>query len=67
LSLSKVQLRTQIPYSSRVILAVDRTQWDSNNLLMVAAIWKKRAFPVYWQFLDAAVINPNKLQLFVPS
>lgn len=29
--------------------AMDRTQWDSNNLLMVAVIWKKRAFPVYLQ------------------
>jgi hypothetical protein len=33
---------------------MDRTQWDSNNLLMVAVIWKKRSFPVYWQFLDKA-------------
>lgn len=50
----KYILRTQIPLGSRVILAIDRTQWDSNNLLMVAVIWKKRSFPVYWQFLDKA-------------
>jgi hypothetical protein len=24
------------------------------NLLMVSVIWKKRAFPVYWQFLEKA-------------
>ncbi|MEQ9548345.1 MAG: hypothetical protein RIM23_01815 [Coleofasciculus sp. G3-WIS-01] len=34
--LIKYILRTQIPYSSRVILAVDRSQWGSNNLLMSA-------------------------------
>jgi len=50
----KYILRTQISLGSRVILAIDRTQWDSNNLLMVAVIWKKRSFPVYWQFLDKA-------------
>jgi hypothetical protein len=52
--LIKYILRTQIPLGSRVLLAIDRTQWDSNNLLMVAVIWKKRSFPVYWQFLDKA-------------
>jgi hypothetical protein len=63
--LIKYILRTQIPYSSRVILAVDRTQWDSNNLLMVAAIWKKRAFPVYWQFLDKAGSSNIREQIAV--
>jgi hypothetical protein len=63
--LIKYILRTQIPYSSRVILAVDRTQWGSNNLLMVAVIWKKRAFPVYWQFLDKAGSSNTSEQIAV--
>ncbi len=52
--LIKYILRTQIPLGSRVVVPLDRTQWKSNNLLMVSVIWKKRAFPLYWQFLPKA-------------
>lgn len=44
-------LQTQIPTGSRVIVSLDRTQWQTNNLLMVTVIWQKRALPVYWKFL----------------
>lgn len=50
--LIKYILKTQVPLRSRVVLPLDRTQWETNNLLMISVIWKKRAFPVYWQFLD---------------
>mgnify|MGYP002777044742 CR=1 FL=1 len=35
----------------RVYLAIDRTQWKSNNLFVLAIIYQKRAIPIYWQFL----------------
>ncbi len=50
--LIKFILRTQIVAGSRVLVLVDRTQWQDKNLLMVSVAWKKRAIPVYWQFLD---------------
>lgn len=52
--LIKYILKTQIPLKSRVVVPLDRTQWKTNNLLMVSVIWKKRAFPLYWQFLEKA-------------
>lgn len=52
--LIKCILSTQIAAGSRVIVTIDRTQWLANNLLMVSVIWQKRAFPVYWQFLEKA-------------
>lgn len=30
-------------------LVLDRTQWKSNNLLIVSIIYQKRAIPIYWQ------------------
>lgn len=33
-------------------MALDRTQWQDNNLLMVSVIWAKRAWPIYWQFIS---------------
>jgi hypothetical protein len=35
-----------------VYLAIDRTKWQSNNILMVSMIWRKRAIPIYWKMLD---------------
>ena len=35
-----------------IYLAIDRTKWQSNNILMVSMIWRKRAIPIYWQMLD---------------
>lgn len=51
LPLIKGIIRTQIKPESQVILALDRTQWQANNLFMVSVIWSKRAWPVYWQFM----------------
>lgn len=52
--LIKCILKTQIPLGSRLVVPLDRTQWSANNLFMVSVIWKKRAFPLYWQFLEKA-------------
>lgn len=45
-------LRTQIKPEKQVIVAMDRTIWSDNNLLMVSVIWQKRAWSVYWQFIS---------------
>ncbi len=37
---------------SQLIIALDRTQWKENNVLMVSAIYKKRAFPIFWALLE---------------
>ncbi len=52
--LIKCILSSQIPPGSRLVVPLDRTQWSANNLLMVSVIWKKRAFPLYWLFLEKA-------------
>ena len=42
----------QIKAGSQLIIAIDRTQWRENNVLMVSAIYQKRAFPIFWTLLD---------------
>ena len=42
----------QIKAGSQVIIALDRTQWKENNVLMVSVIYQKRAWPVYWCLLE---------------
>lgn len=37
---------------SQLVIAIDRTQWKENNVLMISAIHQKRAFPVFWTLLD---------------
>ncbi|GAB1544740.1 hypothetical protein NUACC21_74160 [Scytonema sp. NUACC21] len=37
---------------SQLIIALDRTQWKDNNILMASVIYQKRAFPIYWCVLD---------------
>ena len=36
----------------KIYLAMDRTQWQDHNILMIAIIIDKRAMPIYWEFLD---------------
>jgi hypothetical protein len=48
----KYLLRINFKKSSRLIVSIDRTQWKQNNLFMASLIWEKRAWPLYWQFLD---------------
>ena len=43
---------TQIQPGTQVIIPLDRTQWKQNNLFVVSVIWDKRAWPIYWQFLE---------------
>ena len=51
LPLIKGIIRTQIKLGTQAIVALDRTQWRTNNLLVVSVIWSKRAWPVYWQMI----------------
>lgn len=36
----------------KIYLAMDRTQWQEHNILMIAIIIERRAMPIYWEFLD---------------
>ena len=42
----------QIKAGTQLIIALDRTQWKEYNVLMVSAIYQKRAFPIFWTLLD---------------
>nr|MDZ8059442.1 IS4 family transposase [Nostoc sp. EkiNYC01] len=37
---------------SQLTIAMDRTQWKENNVLMISVIYQKRAWPIYWCLLD---------------
>ena len=45
-------LHRQIKPGSQLVLAMDRTQWTGNNILMVSAIYRSRALPIFWVILD---------------
>jgi hypothetical protein len=36
----------------RVLLILDRTEWDAFNILYVSVGWRGRALPLMWQMLD---------------
>ena len=40
-------LNRQLKAGNQLIIAIDRTQWKDNNVLMVSAIYQKRAFPIF--------------------
>lgn len=41
----------QIKVGTQLIIALNRTQWKENNVLMVSVIYQKRAFPIFWTLL----------------
>ncbi|MDZ4877034.1 MAG: IS4 family transposase ISNpu4 [Chroococcidiopsis cubana SAG 39.79] len=47
-------LSQKVKAGSQLIIAIDRTQWKENNVLMVSAIYQKRGFPIYWCLLEKA-------------
>ena len=49
--IEEVLKRDLLP-GSQLVIALDRTQWKENNVLMVSAIYQKRAFPVFWVLLE---------------
>lgn len=52
LPIIKELLFREIKPGKELIVALDRTQWRSNNVLMASAIYHKRAFPIFWELLD---------------
>jgi hypothetical protein len=42
----------QLKAGNQLVIALDRTQGQEYNILMVSAIIQKRAFPVFWTLLD---------------
>jgi len=45
-------LKQKVKAGSQLVIAIDRTQWKENNVLMASVIYKKRAFPIYWCLLE---------------
>ena len=44
-------LKRHFKLRAQLIIALDRTQWQENNVLMVSAIYQKRALPIFWVLL----------------
>ena len=44
-------LTTYCRVGTRLLIAIDRSQWGRINLFMVSLIWEKRAIPLYWSLL----------------
>ena len=44
-------LATDFHRSQVLYLAIDRTNWECINLLMISLIWDKRAIPIYFEWL----------------
>jgi hypothetical protein len=45
-------INRHIAKGKQLIIALDRTQWKENNILMVSAIYLNRALPIFWILLD---------------
>jgi hypothetical protein len=45
-------LTQKVKAGSQLIVAIDRTQWKENNVLMVSVVYQKRAFPIYRCLLE---------------
>jgi hypothetical protein len=50
--LVKKILQAKFKKSKPLKLAIDRTQWHSQNVFMLSLIWEKRSIPLYWLLLD---------------
>jgi hypothetical protein len=46
--LIKQIITRHIAKGKQLIIALDRTQWKENNILMASAIYQKRALPIFW-------------------
>lgn len=50
--LIKEIITQRIPKAKRLIIALDRTAWQENNILIASVIFEKRAFPIFWILLS---------------
>jgi len=48
----EVIINQHFKQGSQLTIAMDRTQWKENNVLMVSIIYLKRAWPIYWCLLE---------------
>jgi hypothetical protein len=49
--LIKEIITRRISKGKQLIIALDRTLWQENNILMASAIYQKRALPIFWILL----------------
>lgn len=45
-------LKRHLKPGAQLIIALDRTPWKENNVLMVSAVYQKRALPIFWVLLE---------------
>ncbi len=50
--LIKEIITQRISKEKKLIIALDRTAWQENNILLASAIYQKRAFPIFWILLS---------------
>jgi hypothetical protein len=50
--LVKEILQAKFKKSKPLKLAIDRTQWRTQNIFMLSIIWEKRSIPLYWRLLE---------------
>jgi hypothetical protein len=43
--------KLKLIHQGYLLLAIDRTQWQERNLLVLSLVWGQHAIPVYWQLL----------------
>jgi hypothetical protein len=49
--LIKEFIAQRLSQGKQLIIALDRTQWRENNILMISAIYQKRALLIFWILL----------------
>ncbi len=54
-----------IAKGKQLIIALDRTQWKENNILMASAIYQKRALPIFWILLEKKGVSDLREQQVV--
>jgi hypothetical protein len=55
----------QIGKGKQLIIALDRTQWKENNILMASAIYLNRALPIFWIVLEKKGVSDLREQQIV--
>ena len=43
--------KLKLIHKGYLLLALDRTQWQERNIIMLSLIWGKHALPIYWELL----------------
>jgi len=51
LPIIRALLKIYFKEGETIYIAIDRTTWGCINILMIGMVWKKRAIPIYFEFL----------------